>query len=68
MYKFELDETQIKQFEKWKKKQTKKDSSNFTAGERWSFTFIPSGIGLMIHVKDNITNDEIDLTDWNNFK
>jgi len=67
MYKFELDKDQIKQFEKWKKKQTKKDSSTFTAGERWTFMFTPTGLGLMTHVKDNITNDEIDLTDWDNF-
>jgi hypothetical protein len=67
MYKFELDETQIKEFEKWKKKQKKKDPSTFTAGERWTFKFTPTGLGLMVHVKDNITEEEIDLTDWDNF-
>jgi len=67
MYNFELDETQIKQFEKWRKKQIKKDQSTFTAGERWSFIFTPTGIGLITYVKDNITDDKIDLTDWENF-
>jgi uncharacterized protein (UPF0218 family) len=67
MYKFELDKTQIEKFEKWKKKQLKKNQSIFTIGERWSFVFTPSGLGLIINVKDNKTNDEIELTDWDNF-
>lgn len=67
MYKFQLDETQIKKFEKWKKKQKKKDPTTFTAGERWTFMFTPTGLGLVVHVKDNLINEEIDLTDWDNF-
>ena len=67
MYKFELNETQIKEFERWKKEQNKKDPSTFTVGERWTFVFTPTGLGLIVHAKDNITEEEIDLTDWNNF-
>lgn len=67
MYKFELDDTQIKKFEKWKKKQTKKDSSLPTAGERWTFCFTPSGLGLIVSVIDQVTKKEKDLTDWDNF-
>jgi len=67
MYKFELDEIQIKKFDKWKTKQRKKDPSTFTAGERWTFKFTPTGLGLVTQVKDNITGDELDLTDWDNF-
>ena len=67
MYKFELDEDQIKKFEKWKKKQKKKDPSMPTAGERWTFCFTPTGLGMICGVTDEATNDKIDLTDWGNF-
>ena len=67
MYKFELDDTQIKKFEKWKKKQKKKDPSLPTAGERWTFCFTPSGLGLIVSVIDQTTKKEKDLTDWDNF-
>jgi hypothetical protein len=67
MYKFELDETQIKEFEKWKTTQKKKNPSMPTAGERWTFCFTPSGLGLIVRVIDQETNEEIDLTDWDNF-
>jgi hypothetical protein len=67
MYKFELDDTQIKKFEKWKKKQMKKDPSLPMAGERWTFCFTPSGFGLIVSVIDQATKKEKDLTDWDNF-
>lgn len=67
MYKFELDDTQIKKFEKWQKKEMKKDPSLPAAGERWTFCFTPSGLGLIVHVIDQATKKEKDLTDWDNF-
>ena len=35
-----------------------------TAGERWTFMFTPTGIGIVVEVKDNNTGDVLDLTDW----
>jgi len=35
LYQFELDSTQIIKFERWRKKQMKKDQRIPTAGERW---------------------------------
>lgn len=67
MYRFELDEGEIKKFESWKKKQKKKDPSMPTAGERWTFMFTPTGLGTVIKVKDEATDDIIDLTDWENW-
>lgn len=67
MYKFELDESEIKKFQSWKKKQKEKDPHIATAGERWTFMFTPTGLGTMIKVKDELLGDEIDLTDWDNF-
>jgi len=67
MYKFELTESEIKKFEKWKKEMKKKDESMPTAGERWTFMFTPSGLGTIVWAKDEATGEEIDLTDWDNF-
>jgi hypothetical protein len=67
MYKFELDEIQIKKFEKWRKKQMKKDPRMPTAGERWTFSFTPSGLGTIVSVTDQATQKKLDLTDWENF-
>lgn len=67
MIKFELTDTQIKKFEKWKKKQKQKDPLITTAAARWTFCFTPTGIGLIINAIDQATKEEIDLTDWDNF-
>ena len=67
MYKFELDEEEIKKFESWKKKQKEKDPSMPTAGERWTFMFTPTGLGTMVQVRDEATDEIIDLTDWENW-
>jgi hypothetical protein len=67
MYNFELDDTQVEKFEKWKDEQKKKDSSMPTAGERWTFCFTPTGLGTIVHATDQATHDTIDLTDWDNF-
>lgn len=67
MYKFELDEEEIKKFESWKKKQKEKNPSMPTAGERWTFMFTPTGLGTVVKVKDEETDDIIDLTDWENW-
>jgi hypothetical protein len=66
-YVFELDEEQIQKFEIWKAQQKEKDDSMPTAGERWTFMFTPSGLGIMYSVKDQKTGDILDLTDWENF-
>ena len=67
MYKFELDESEIKKFEKWKKKMKKKDDSIPSAGERWTFMFTPTGVGTVVYAMDELTGEKIDITDWDNF-
>ena len=67
MMTFELNDDQLKKFEKWKKKMMKKDSSMPTAGERWTFCFTPTGLGTIVKVIDEATNETLDLTDWDNF-
>ncbi len=67
MMTFELTDNQIKKFEEWKKKMKEKNSFIPTAGERWTFCFTPSGIGMIVHAIDKATHEEIDLTEWDNF-
>lgn len=40
---------------------------NLTAGEYWSYTFIPGGIGTVIIVKCNLCGEEEDVTDVSNW-
>ena len=58
---------QEKKYQKWKKKMMKKDSSIPTIGDRLTFCFTPTGLGTIVKVIDLATNEEIDLTDWENF-
>ena len=60
-----LDEKQIKKLAKWIKKKKKKNDG--AIGGRYTYEFTPTGLGNIIKVKDNNTEDEIDLTnteDW----
>ena len=67
MYNFELEKTQIQKFEKWKNKQEKKHQSRTTLGERWTFCFTPTGLGIVVSVIDNATKETLELTNWSNF-
>jgi len=67
MMTFELDDDQLKKFEKWKKKMIKKDPFMPTAGERWTFCFTPSGLGTMVRAYDESTKEYLDLTQWEYF-
>lgn len=40
---------------------------NLTAGEYWSYTFIPGGIGTVTIVKCNLCGKEEDVTDVSNW-
>lgn len=39
-------------------------SSTTTIGDRFSYTFIPTSVGVFITVKDFYTGKEIELTDY----
>ena len=64
---FEISESQIDKFEKWKKKMMKLNPSMPTAGERWTFCFTPTGLGTIVNVVDEVTNEKLDLTEWEYF-
>jgi hypothetical protein len=67
MYKFELDKAQMQKFEKWKNTQENAYQSRTTLGERWTFCFTPTGLGIVVSVIDNATKDTLELTNWSDF-
>ena len=61
--KFELDDDQMKRFNKWAKEQIKKTGrSSDSFGFRFEFLFGPTGMGNNVKVIDAFTKDEIILT------
>jgi hypothetical protein len=60
---FTIDNEDIKKISKWVKQQKKKNNHNFTLGERWSYIFTPTGLGILISIKDNLLDEQYDITD-----
>ena len=61
---FKLESTELEAAEEFKKVQTEKDDRMPTAGERWTYSFTPTGLGTTVGIKDNITGDTKDITEW----
>lgn len=66
-YTFKLDNEDAIEFENWKKVQIQKNPGLPAAGERWCFCFTPTGLGLIIVIKDLLTDDELDLSHTENW-
>jgi hypothetical protein len=67
MGKFELTDKEQETIDIWQKKQRKKENKTTTAiGGRWTYQFTPTGIGTFIKVFDNLLDEEIDITDYDN--
>lgn len=67
MEKFELTDKQYQKYEIWHDNQMIKDKFLPTAGERFTFCFTPTGLGTIVIVQDDYLNEEIDITDWENW-
>lgn len=66
--KFELSKKEEKLIEKFEKKQRKKDPDEMgSVGGRFSYIVTPTGIGILVGVRDNLLNEEKDVTDFNNW-
>jgi len=61
--KFELLGKELESAESFIKKM-KKDDMLPTAGERWTYSFTPSGLGTVVYIKDELTGEKLDITDW----
>ena len=60
--KFLLEQDEADAAKKWIKEQKEKDNSNFSLGERWSYIFTPTGLGMMVSIRDNILIEEKTVT------
>jgi hypothetical protein len=59
---FSLDKDQLKKLEEWM--QTHKKVYTGAIGGRYTYSFTPTSLAVIVKVKDGITNEEIDLTDY----
>ena len=63
---FVLEGKELKDAEKWIKKQKKKYPIELTTvGERFSYSFMPSGLGVFVSVHDAYTGKKKNVTDVN---
>lgn len=71
---FSLTEEQKEKLGQWASEQYKKDAAKAAqngrlsaygaSGGEFSYTFTPTNLGLIIKVKNNLSGDELDLTEW----
>ncbi len=65
---FTISGEEFEKAQKWIKKQKKKYGDNCgTIGERFSYKFVPTGLGCIKTIKDNLTGKKLDLTTYDNF-
>ena len=65
--KFETNAEEDQLIENWQKQQMIKDPTQFTAGERWEYRFIPTGLGTLISVRDGCTDDMLKVRGTENW-
>ena len=65
--KFELNDDHVKKIEKWMEKQIEKDDTLYTLGERWEYSFLPTGLGTLITLKDGATGDILEVEGTENW-
>jgi len=64
---FELTPEEETKVKKWQNKQKKKDPTTFLVGERWMYSFTPTGLGTLKSIHDNLLNEDFEITgtkDW----
>jgi hypothetical protein len=62
---FKLTEKQVKLAEKWTKE--KRIENQGAIGGQFTYEFTPCSIGLFVSVKDTVTNETLDLTEYDDF-
>ena len=66
MFSFSLTEEQKIKLDEWKSQQAEEDKVG-TIGDRYTYSFTPTSLGIIVIIKDNVTNSEINLTDFSNW-
>ena len=65
---FSLTELQLKELYKWIADREQESSEIFGAiGGRYTYSFTSTSLGIIIVVKDNLTQKEINLTDYDSW-
>lgn len=59
---FTLDARQLEKYSEWLK--TRRPADEGAIGGRYTFSFTPTGLGYGVRVYDNIQNEELDLTPY----
>lgn len=60
---FTLDDEQLKKLTEWWDNRPKKNEG--CSGGRYVYMICPTTLGTVLKVRDDITKEEIDLTDYN---
>lgn len=61
---FEMSDTEEAKAKAWEATQLEKNNCMPTLGERFSYTFTPTSIGVAVSVTDNMLNEKLDVTDY----
>ena len=65
---FTLEKVEEETADKWIKKQKKKyPHQGTTIGGRFSYKFTPTGLGCVVHIMDNLTGKQKEVTDISNW-
>ena len=64
MYEFALSQTELEKLNKWLEERPKKDAYTGAIGGRLTYMFTPNNLGMTVKVKDELTGDVVDLTDY----
>lgn len=61
---FYLDDSQLKRISDWIKEKQKDNRSTGAIGGRFTYNFTPTTIGAVVVVIDNLTKEELDVSDY----
>jgi len=66
---FRLDPDQARRADEWIRAQQrrKRPTDPPATGERFSYRFVPTSIGTVVKVRDELTGEELDLSDYENW-
>ena len=65
---FTVDRTEVEIANKWiESQEIKHPTKSTTLGERFSYAFMPTGLGVFKYVIDARTGEQKNITDFDNF-